>query len=87
MPAAGKGTRFRSKKPKVIHNILGKPMIHYISLAARWSNPEKIIYVIGHEKQQVKKAINCLNCVYVEQEEQLGTGHAVAQTKPYWEKL
>ncbi len=85
--AAGKGTRFRSKKPKVIHNILGKPMIHYISLAARWSNPEKIIYVIGHEKEQVKKAINCLNCIYVEQKKQLGTGHAVAQTKPYWENF
>ena len=85
--AAGKGTRFKSKKPKVIHKILGKPMIHYVSLAARWSNPEKIIYVVGHEKQQVIKAINCLNCVYVEQEEQLGTGHAVAQTKPYWENF
>ncbi|NPA16200.1 bifunctional UDP-N-acetylglucosamine diphosphorylase/glucosamine-1-phosphate N-acetyltransferase GlmU [Persephonella sp.] len=85
--AAGKGTRFKSKKPKVIHKILGKPMIHYISLAARWSNPEKVIYVVGHEKQQVIKAINCLNCIYVEQKEQLGTGHAVAQTKPYWENF
>ena len=83
--AAGKGTRFRSKKPKVIHKILGKPMIHYVSLAARWANPEKLIYVIGHEKEQVKNAIDCQSCVFVEQEEQLGTGHAVAQTKPYWE--
>jgi len=85
--AAGKSTRFKSKKPKVIHNILGKPMIHYVSLAARWSNPEKVIYVVGHEKQQVIKAINCLNCIYVEQKELLGTGHAVAQTRPYWENF
>ncbi|NPA58476.1 MAG: UDP-N-acetylglucosamine diphosphorylase/glucosamine-1-phosphate N-acetyltransferase [Aquificae bacterium] len=85
--AAGKGTRFKSKKPKVVHNILGKPMIHYVSLAARWSNPERIIYVVGHGKDHVIKAINCLNCTYVEQKEQLGTGHAVAQTKPYWENF
>ncbi|NPA13519.1 MAG: UDP-N-acetylglucosamine diphosphorylase/glucosamine-1-phosphate N-acetyltransferase [Aquificae bacterium] len=85
--AAGKGTRFKSKKPKVIHKILGKPMIHYVSLAVRWSNPHKILYVIGHKKDEVKRAINCLDCVYVEQEEQLGTGHAVAQTKPYWENF
>jgi bifunctional UDP-N-acetylglucosamine pyrophosphorylase/glucosamine-1-phosphate N-acetyltransferase len=85
--AAGKGTRFKSKKPKVVHKILGKPMIHYISLAVRWSNPEKVIYVVGHEKHQVIKAINCLNCTYVEQKDQLGTGHAVAVTKPYWENF
>ncbi len=81
--AAGKGTRFRSEKPKVLHEILGKPMIFYVSLSARWINPEQIIYVVGYKKEEVKKAINCDRCVYVEQDEQLGTGHAVASAKDY----
>ncbi|ACO03412.1 MAG TPA: UDP-N-acetylglucosamine diphosphorylase/glucosamine-1-phosphate N-acetyltransferase [Persephonella sp.] len=82
--AAGKGTRFRSEKPKVLHEILGKPMIFYVSLSARWINPEQIIYVVGHKKEEVKKAINCDRCVYVEQDQQLGTGHAVAAAKDYF---
>ncbi|WP_457640966.1 bifunctional UDP-N-acetylglucosamine diphosphorylase/glucosamine-1-phosphate N-acetyltransferase GlmU [Persephonella sp.] len=82
--AAGKGTRFKSKKPKVLHEVLGKPMIFYVSLAARWINPEEIIYVIGHKKEEVKKAINCDRCIFVEQDQQLGTGHAVASAKEHF---
>ncbi len=83
--AAGKGTRFKSKKPKVLHEILGKPMIFYVSLSAKWTNPKEIIYVIGHEKEQVRKAINCDGCAFVEQDEQLGTGHAVSLAKKHLE--
>ncbi len=85
--AAGKGTRFKSKKPKVLHEILGKPMIFYVSLAAKWTNPDEVIYVIGHGKEQVKEAINCDGCKFVEQEEQLGTGHAVSVAREHIENF
>ncbi len=83
--AAGKGTRFKSKKPKVLHEILGKPMLFYVSLAANWTNPDEVIYVLGHEKEQVKRFINCEKCRIVEQENQLGTGHAVMTASKYLE--
>ncbi len=82
--AAGKGTRFKSKKPKVLHTLLGKPMIFYVSLAVKWTQPEEIIYILGHKKEEVQKAINCDGCRYVYQEEQLGTGHAVLMAKEHF---
>jgi len=82
--SAGKGTRFKSKKSKVLHEVLGKPMIFYVSMAVRWAEPEEIIYILGHQKEEVKKAINCDSCKYVYQEEQLGTGHAVLMAKDYF---
>ncbi len=85
--AAGKGTRFKSKKPKVLHEILGKPMIFYVSMAAKWTNPDEIIYVVGYKKDEVKKAINCDGCVFVEQDQQLGTGHAVSLAKKHFENF
>ena len=85
--AAGKGTRFKSKKPKVLHEILGKPMLFYVSLSAKWTNPKEIIYVVGHGKEQVKNYINCDGCSFVEQEQQLGTGHAVSLAKKHFENF
>ncbi|WP_457623415.1 bifunctional UDP-N-acetylglucosamine diphosphorylase/glucosamine-1-phosphate N-acetyltransferase GlmU [Persephonella sp.] len=79
--SAGKGTRFKSNKPKVLHEILGKPMIYYVTLSARWVQPNEIIYVVGYKKEDVINEINCENCTFVEQKEQLGTGHAVASAK------
>jgi len=83
--AAGKGTRFKSKKPKVLHTILGKPMIDYVLFSVRWINPDQIIVVVGHQKEQLKEHINCDKCKIIEQEEQLGTAHAVKITKYLWE--
>jgi len=83
--AAGKGTRFKSEKPKVLHEILGKPMIFYVKLAAEWIKPEEIIFVVGHKGHMVEEAITCERCKFVYQEEQLGTGHAVYVTEKEWE--
>ncbi len=82
--AAGKGTRFKSEKPKVLHNILGKPMVWYTLFAVRWIKPQKILIVVGHKKDQVIKEINCDGCEFIYQEEQLGTGHAVYTAKDYF---
>ena len=82
--AAGKGTRFKSKKPKVLHEILGKPMLFYVSMAAKWLSPDEIIYVVGHQKEKVKEYINCDGCKFVEQDQQLGTGHAVSLAKEHF---
>ncbi len=82
--AAGKGTRFKSEKPKVLHEILGKPMIFYVKTAAEWVRPKELIFVVGHKKELVKNAIQCDRCSFVEQEQQLGTGHAVAITEEKW---
>ncbi len=85
--AAGKGTRFKSKKPKVVHKLLGKPMIFYVKEAVNWTNPSETIIVVGYKKEEVVKAIDCENCKFVEQKEQLGTGHALLQTLPHWENF
>lgn len=75
--AAGKGTRFKSEKPKVLHTILGKPMIFYVKYAVNWIKPQKTVFVVGYKKEDVINAINCDKCIFVHQEEQLGTAHAV----------
>ncbi len=82
--AAGKSKRFKSNKPKVIHNLLGKPMIFYPSLAAKWIHPEEIIYIVGRDKEKVIQTINCDGCKYVHQTELLGTGHALQLAKEYY---
>ncbi|WP_440054569.1 bifunctional UDP-N-acetylglucosamine diphosphorylase/glucosamine-1-phosphate N-acetyltransferase GlmU [Pseudoalteromonas sp. T1lg65] len=76
--AAGKGTRMRSKLPKVLHSIAGKPMVQHvidnaIALGARATN---LVYGHGAEQLQIALAENAVN--WVHQAEQLGTGHAVA---------
>ena len=82
--SAGKGTRFKSEKPKVLHEILGKPMIFYVSLAVKWTAPKETVYIVGYKKGQVIEAINCGGCKFVYQEEQLGTGDAVRRAKEHF---
>ena len=82
--AAGKGTRFKSEKPKVVHQILGKPMLWYTIFAVRWIKPQKTVIVVGHKKDEVINAVNCDGCEFVYQQEQLGTGHAVYTAKDYF---
>lgn len=82
--AAGKGTRFKSEKPKVLHTILGKPMLWYVKFAVGWVKPQQTIIVVGHKKEEVKREINCDGCVFVDQDQQLGTGHAVALAREHF---
>jgi bifunctional UDP-N-acetylglucosamine pyrophosphorylase/glucosamine-1-phosphate N-acetyltransferase len=83
--AAGLGTRMRSKKIKVMHEVLGKPMIDYPIRVALELKADKIIVVVGHQREQVEAHIRSafldLPVAFVFQKEQLGTGHAVMQTR------
>ncbi|MGY8753159.1 MAG: NTP transferase domain-containing protein [Phycisphaerales bacterium] len=77
--AAGKGTRMGSDLPKVVHEVAGKPMVQWVVDAVREAGADRVILVIGHGAEIVKKAIP--NCEYVIQDPQLGTGHAVLVCK------
>lgn len=73
--AAGEGTRMKSDKPKVAHEILGKPMLNWVIDAARDAGCERVVAVIGHGAEQVEPLLAGVQSV--RQESQLGTGHAV----------
>lgn len=77
--AAGQGTRMRSKLPKVLHHLAGRPLLDHAIQAAKRLSPERLAVVYGHGGEQVKKAFSDPDLIWVEQKEQLGTGHAVAQ--------
>ncbi|MBN1474484.1 MAG: NTP transferase domain-containing protein [Syntrophaceae bacterium] len=79
--AAGKGTRMKSDLPKVLHEIEGKPLLSYVLDAAKGADAKKIIVIIGHQAQRVRERFDDCECVFVKQEPQLGTGHAVLQAK------
>ncbi len=81
--AAGKGTRMKSDTIKVLHKLLDKPMLEYIYDALKPLNTEKIITVVGHQKDKVLE-IYKEKSFFAEQLEQLGTGHAVLQAKDYF---
>ena len=81
--AAGQGTRMRSKLPKVLHSVAGKPMLAHVIDTAKSLKPDSIIVVHGHGGDRVKQKINDDSVAWVEQTEQLGTGHAVAQALPH----
>ena len=82
--AAGKGTRMKSAMPKVLHCVADKPMVEHVVDAAGSLGAEKTVLVIGHGADQVKSTVT-RDVVYVEQTEQLGTGHAVQQSLPVLE--
>jgi UDP-N-acetylglucosamine diphosphorylase/glucosamine-1-phosphate N-acetyltransferase len=79
--AAGKGTRMKSDKAKVLHVLNGKPLLYYSLAAAKEAGAEKIVAVIGHQADEVRKVFVDSGCLFVEQKPQLGTGHAVLQAK------
>lgn len=76
--AAGKGTRMKSDLPKVLCQVNGRPMIHYVLDALEASGFQKMIIVVGYQADKVKQELSDRqNVEFVLQEEQLGTGHAV----------
>ncbi|MCK4708767.1 MAG: bifunctional UDP-N-acetylglucosamine diphosphorylase/glucosamine-1-phosphate N-acetyltransferase GlmU, partial [Gammaproteobacteria bacterium] len=77
--AAGKGSRMKSNKPKVIHEVAGKPMLQHVVDTSRLLSPEQILIVIGHESEQVVDVMQGQGLIFIEQAKQLGTGHAVLQ--------
>ena len=80
--AAGKGTRMRSDLPKVLHPIGGVPMLGRVIDAAKGLGEVGITVVIGHGAELVRERFADSGVQFVEQTEQLGTGHAVAQAIP-----
>ena len=76
--AAGAGTRMKSDLPKVLHPLLGKPMIEWAVGVAESVSAQKPIVVVGHEQAQIRETLGD-RAEYVEQPELLGTGHAVQQ--------
>ncbi len=75
--AAGKGTRMKSEKAKVLHEVFSAPMIHHVLRAIAPLRPLRTLVVVGHQRQEVGKALEDFNVECVVQEKQLGTGHAV----------
>ena len=80
--AAGQGTRMRSKLPKVLHPLAGRPLLDHAIQAAKRLAAERVAVVYGHAGGQVKGAFSDPDLIWVEQREQLGTGHAVEQAMP-----
>ncbi len=78
--AAGQGTRMKSKLYKVLHPICGKPMVDHVLTQIEKDDMDKIVTVIGHGAQEVKKVLG-ERTDYAVQVEQLGTAHAVLQTE------
>lgn len=80
--AAGKGTRMRSALPKVLHELAGKPLLGHVIDTARSLSDTSLCVVIGHGAEAVQQRFSHPDLQWVEQTEQLGTGHAVMQALP-----
>ncbi|WP_317622947.1 bifunctional UDP-N-acetylglucosamine diphosphorylase/glucosamine-1-phosphate N-acetyltransferase GlmU [Thiohalobacter sp.] len=80
--AAGQGTRMKSDLPKVLHPLAGRPLLGHVIEAARKLDPAAIQVVYGHGGDRVRAALSDAGVDWIEQAEQLGTGHAVAQALP-----
>ncbi|RDY23603.1 bifunctional UDP-N-acetylglucosamine diphosphorylase/glucosamine-1-phosphate N-acetyltransferase GlmU [Romboutsia maritimum] len=80
--AAGKGTRMKSKYPKVIHKVCGKEMVNHIIDVSKKSGVNDTVVILGHESDVVKERLP-KNSMIAMQTEQLGTGHAVMMAKEY----
>jgi len=80
--AAGKGTRLKSQHPKVLHEIGGLPLLAHVIRAATAIAPAGSIYcIVGHEAERVRRAVAHYGTQFIEQREQLGTGHALMQCR------
>jgi len=79
--AAGHGTRMNSKIPKVLHPLMGRPLLTYAIDAVKGLSTQKPVVVVGHESDTVRSVIGD-QVIFALQEQQLGTGHAVLSAKP-----
>jgi len=80
--AAGKGTRMKSARPKVLHRLAGKPLLQHVLDAAAGLGPHHTVVITGHGADEVEAASAASGAVFVRQLPQLGTGHAVQQAVP-----
>ena len=85
--AAGKGTRMKSLRPKVLHRLAGKPLVNHVIDCATRLQARRAVVITGHQAEQVEAALaplamGALPLQFVRQMPQLGTGHAVQQAVP-----
>jgi len=81
--AAGKGTRMGGDLPKVVHEVAGKPMVCWVVDACQAAGVSQCVVVVGYKRELVEQALAGYEGVrYVEQTEQLGTGHAAMMAEP-----
>lgn len=81
--AAGLGKRMKSDRPKVLHEILGRPLISWVAAAARGAGCRTLVAVVGPEMTEVDRAEHLRGFRIAVQERRLGTGHAVRQALPH----
>jgi bifunctional UDP-N-acetylglucosamine pyrophosphorylase/glucosamine-1-phosphate N-acetyltransferase len=84
--AAGQGKRMRSRLPKVLQPLGGRPLIEHVIATARTLKPARICVVYGHGGEDVPRALRADGLTFVRQQPQLGTGHALAQALPQLEQ-
>ncbi|MBN3858366.1 UDP-N-acetylglucosamine diphosphorylase/glucosamine-1-phosphate N-acetyltransferase [Paraburkholderia sp. Ac-20340] len=80
--AAGMGKRMHSALPKVLHPLAGQPLLSHVIHTARSLAPTRLVVVIGHGGDAVRAAVGAPDVQFAMQEQQLGTGHALAQALP-----
>lgn len=80
--AAGQGRRMRSHLPKVLHPLAGRPLLAHVLDTAHALGADRVCVVYGHGGERVRAAMAGCDCVWAEQAEQHGTGHAVMQAMP-----
>ena len=86
--AAGRGTRMRSARPKVLHPLAGLPLIEHVARAADHLRPGRVGLVIGHQAERVRTALaHRPSLAFARQDEQRGTGHALLQAEPLFAGL
>jgi len=78
--AAGKGTRMKSNRHKVLHEVGGRPMIDHLLASVEALGPEKLVTIVGESREQLHQKLGD-RCAFAVQEPQLGTGHAVQQAE------
>src|SRR5947209_4720154 len=77
IPAAGKSTRMKSRRPKPLHDVCGRPMLEYVLRACYEAGCDRVVVVVGHGKDEIVSRFGGDKRIHwVEQTEQLGTGHA-----------
>ncbi|MCK5188534.1 MAG: NTP transferase domain-containing protein, partial [Methylococcales bacterium] len=81
--AAGQGTRMRSSKPKVLHQIANRSLLQHVYDTSSQLENNSIVIIYGHGGELVKQDLQALDANWIEQKEQLGTGHAVQQAEGY----
>jgi len=80
--AAGKGTRMKSELVKILHPLAGTPMLWFSLDLARHLRPERLVVVVGSQRELVRQQFPAGDFLFVDQTEQLGTGHAVLAASP-----